>query len=132
MKRNIQSAFRAGALIVLVGLLAVLALFGTGCEGRKQMPAAPNETVTTTEAPEITADRAKEIALADAGLTVDQVTFTEAKPGEEDGLPVFEIEFRTADAEYEYEIDAATGRIYSRSVERYALPLDEAAARVNK
>ena len=125
MKLILKSASRAGTLIVFVGLLAVLALFGTGCEGRKETPAAPNETVTPTEAPAITADRAKEIALADAGLTVDQVTFTEAKPGEEDGLPVFEIEFRTADAEYEYEIDAATGRIYSRSVERYALPAED-------
>lgn len=131
MKRNIQSASRAGALIVLVALLAVLALFGTGCEGRKQTPAAQNETVTPTEAPAITADRAKEIALADAGLTADQVTFIEAKPGEEDGLPVFEIEFRTADAEYEYEIDAATGRIYSRSVERYALPAEDGQEAVN-
>lgn len=131
MKLILKSASRAGALIVLVGLLAVLALFGTGCEARKETPAALNETVTPTEAPAITADRAKEIALADAGLTADQVTFTETKPGEEDGLPVFEIEFRTADAEYEYEIDAATGRIYSRSVERYALPAEDGQEAVN-
>ena len=34
MKLILKSASRAVALIVLAGLLAVLALFGTGCEAR--------------------------------------------------------------------------------------------------
>ena len=61
--------------------------------------------------------RAKQIALDDAGLAADRVTFTKARRGEEDGRFVFEIEFHTDDAEYEYEIDAATGAIRDQSVE---------------
>jgi len=56
-------------------------------------------------------DRAKSIALEHAGLTAGQVRFTHTRMGREDGAVVYEIEFRQGRTEYEYEIDAATGRI---------------------
>lgn len=62
---------------------------------------------------------AKAAALADAGLSADGVTFTKAKLDWEDGLQVYDIEFYTATHEYEYEIDASTGAIYSRSTEAF-------------
>ena len=58
--------------------------------------------------------KAKEIAAADAGLAVADVTFTEAKLDREDGVLVYEIAFYTATYEYEYEINASTGGICSR------------------
>ncbi len=72
-----------------------------------------NATTTT----QITLGQAKEIALKDAGLTAGSVTFTTAKLDNEDGIAVYEIEFYTDNVEYEYEINASTGAIYSKSKE---------------
>ncbi len=63
----------------------------------------------------ITLDQAKKIALTDAGLSVAQVTFTEGKLDVEDGVSVYEISFYADTIEYEYEIYATTGAIYSKS-----------------
>ena len=55
-------------------------------------------------------DGAKQIALSDAGLTANKVTFTQARlDGKE-----FDIEFRYGQAEYDYEI-ASSGEILSFS-----------------
>ena len=56
-------------------------------------------------------DRAKAIALEHAGLTAAQVSFTHTRMDRDHGAMVYEIEFRQGRVEYEYEIDAATGRI---------------------
>jgi len=56
-------------------------------------------------------DRAKAIALEHAGLTASQVRFTHTRMDREDGVIVYEVEFRQGQTEYEYEIDAAIGRI---------------------
>ena len=65
----------------------------------------------------ITAQSAKQIALNHAGLNADRVTFTKAKLTTEDGIRVYEVEFIADDYEYEYEIDAKTGRIIEFSVD---------------
>lgn len=69
---------------------------------------------------EITADEAKEIALADAGLTVSEVTFTEEKLDLDDGTSVYELKFYTSEKKYEYEINANTGAVFSKSTEAIA------------
>ena len=56
-------------------------------------------------------DRAKAIALEHAGLTDSRVIFTHLSMDREDGRMVYEVEFRLNGTEYEYEIDASTGRI---------------------
>ncbi|MCD8105754.1 MAG: PepSY domain-containing protein [Lachnospiraceae bacterium] len=64
----------------------------------------------------ITLDEAKEIALADTGLTDEEialVTFTKEKTDYDDGLSVYELEFSSEDKAYEYEISTATGDILS-------------------
>ena len=71
----------------------------------------------------ITEDRAREIALAHAGLTADQVSFVRAKLDWDDGRQVYDVEFYTADyKEYDYEIDAASGEIlsFAYDAEHYA------------
>ena len=62
-------------------------------------------------------ERAKAIALGDAGLSAASVTFTEAKPDFDDGVPNYDLDFYTATHEYDYEIDAQTGAIMDKSVE---------------
>lgn len=68
---------------------------------------------------QISLDEAKQTALADAGAAADAVTFTKEKLDYDDGLSVYEIEFYTSTRAYEYEIDAATGVIISRSEETH-------------
>lgn len=76
---------------------------------------APTETPTA----EITLEDAKAVALSDAGLTADQVVFTEERMDMDDGISRYELDFHTDTAKYEYEINAADGVIYSKSKETY-------------
>lgn len=68
----------------------------------------------------IGADAAKNAALSDAGLSAGQVWFTEVRMDYEDGVAVYELEFRTSTHEYEYEINAQTGAVYSRDMDAYS------------
>ncbi len=79
----------------------------------KALTPAPSEPAGAAR---ISLDEAKALALADAGLTAGQVTFTKAEADQHDGIPEYEIEFRTADREYEYEI-SASGAILKRDSE---------------
>ncbi len=65
----------------------------------------------------ITPEQAKEIALADAGLSASEVTFTKEKLDMDNGIAVYDIDFVTAGSKYEYEINAGTGAVFSRSIE---------------
>lgn len=78
----------------------------------------------TAQSNYITADRAKEIALADAGLSASSVVFIRAQQDWEDGRAVYEVEFYSGNTEYDYEIDAITGAIRSadRDVEGFTVP----------
>ena len=79
----------------------------------------------------ITEDQAREIALADAGLTAEEVTFLKTQLDRDDGRLVYDVEFYTADyTEYDYEIDAADGTILSSDfdAEGYTAPTDSATA----
>ena len=80
-------------------------------------------TSTTTEsaAPaqtqQISADQAKEIALKDAGLSAADVTELKAELDTDDAVVHYDVEFKHAGQEYDYDIEAATGAIMSHSVE---------------
>lgn len=56
-------------------------------------------------------EKAKEIALRDAGLKESEVIFVTAKAGYDDGRKEYEVEFYCNGMEYDYEIDAETGKI---------------------
>ena len=63
--------------------------------------------------------KAKSIALKNAGVSASSATFTKTKLDYEDGIRVYEIEFYTNSAEYEYEINAKTGKIRDMDVEHF-------------
>ena len=63
--------------------------------------------------------KAKSIALKDAGVSASSAAFTKTKLDYEDGIRVYEIEFYTNSAEYEYEINAKTGKIRDMDVEHF-------------
>lgn len=81
--------------------------------------AAQSSIADQTQTAGIGLEAAREIALADAGLTAADVTFTKERYEREDFVYVYEIDFYTATEEYDYEINADTGEIYSRSVEAF-------------
>ncbi|MCD7806191.1 MAG: PepSY domain-containing protein [Lachnospiraceae bacterium] len=78
-----------------------------------------SDSSTTASAEAITVDAAKEVALADAGLSADAVTFTKTELDYDNGMIVYDIEFNAENVEYEYEVNANTGVIYSKSKESY-------------
>lgn len=83
----------------------------------EQEPVSGNEQPPQENADQITLEAAKEIAAADAGVSVSEVTYTKAKLDREDGVLVYEIEFCTATHKYEYEINASTGAVSSKKKE---------------
>ena len=73
--------------------------------------------ITTMAAEKLTDAQAKAIALEDAGLSADQVTFDRIEMGTEQGASVYEIEFKTASMEYDYDVAVADGEIVEESWE---------------
>ena len=76
----------------------------------------------------ITQKDARKIALEDAGLTEAEVTISAEKLDTENGVAVYEVDFVKGNVKYEYDINATTGAVYSKSSESTALPSTEAAA----
>ena len=78
--------------------------------------AAPAETTGGASASSgaVTEDAAKSAALADAGVTEDQVTRIRVRKDRDDGRDIYEVEFYVDQKEYDYDIDIATGTIVSK------------------
>ena len=90
-----------------------------------------NTSQSTDGSAAITEDQAREIALADAGLTAEEVTFLKTQLDRDDGRLVYDVEFYTADyTEYDYEIDAADGTVLSSDfdAEGYTAPAEGSTA----
>ena len=84
---------------------------------KKQVEIVSQDGSSAVATAEITLDRAKEIALEDAGLAAADVTFTKEKLDVDDGISVYDVDFYADNVEYEYEINAVTGAVYSKSKE---------------
>lgn len=68
--------------------------------------------------PYITLAKAKEIALAHAGVKADAARWDDREFDFENGQPIFELEFVADGTEYEYDIDAESGKILRSKSER--------------
>lgn len=73
-------------------------------------------SVATAQTTSITEDKAKAIALADAGVTDASNVYV--KLDRERYGNVYDVKFYSGSTEYEYEIDAATGKILSADREK--------------
>ena len=73
--------------------------------------AAPTQAASSV----ISVDKAKQIALSHAG--VSGASFKKVKLDTDDGVRVYEIEFKVGNVEYDYDIDASSGAIISSSSE---------------
>ena len=131
----------AAVMVTVLGLTVVLA----GCSAQQNTPAATQapapaatEAVAATAAPateapapaataapaqqdnnsgNIDLEKAKSIAVEDAGLSVSNVNFTKANLDTDDGVQKYEIEFTCNGNEYDYDINAQTGAIMEKSQE---------------
>lgn len=74
-------------------------------------PAAPPETISSSEG--ITEAEAQAIALEHAGLTEADISRLQVRKDFDDGRQEYDVEFHVDRLEYEYEIDAVTGKILS-------------------
>lgn len=76
---------------------------------------APTAALTQQAPSKIPMERAKQIAVSHAG--VSDASFTKVELDTDDGIAVYEIEFKVGNTEYDYEINAASGAIISSSLE---------------
>ena len=93
-----------------------------------------NANTGTTGATYIGGDKAKEIALKDAGYTASQVTMVRLSNDWEDGRMVYDVEFYVNKTEYDYEIDAITGTILEKDkdIENFTIPTTSAGITLNR
>lgn len=78
----------------------------------------------------ISEDEAKKIALEDCGLQESEICSKKSTLDTEDRALVYKIELYSEGHEYEYEIDANSGKIISKSKEGYNCPSQSAANQV--
>lgn len=76
---------------------------------------APTAATTQPAPSKISVERAKQIAVSHAG--VSGASFTKVELDTDDGIAVYDIEFKVGNTEYDYEINAASGAIISSSLE---------------
>ena len=121
-------------LISLFMILSLLVVFA-GCRklhqaeeyldhkldvAEEQVEQAVQEAISPTVSPEIvsssegiTEAEAQAIALEHAGLTEADISRLEVRKDFDDGRQEYDVEFHVDRLEYEYEIDAVTGKILS-------------------
>ena len=94
---------------VLSGQKGLLATAPAGDEAAK--PTAPSGGADIGHA------KAKSIALNHAGVSENEAYDMEIELDDEDGALVYEVEFKSGNMEYSYEINAATGAILKHEAE---------------
>ncbi len=78
----------------------------------------PNAEAPTAAEPKITLDEAKRIAFEDAKVNEENVYGLETDVDLEGNRRYYEIDFKADGYEYEYDIDAESGKILKREKER--------------
>lgn len=112
----------AASVLAAAGVCAASAPKQTACATCTKPACAKStcakQTCEKATCKKICPGEAKRIALAHAGLTEDGVRRFSWKLDREDGILVYEIEFKANGFEYEYEVNAVTGAIVKAEKER--------------
>ena len=114
----------------IVTVMMAAALLCVGCGANQQgAPASDAEFEQAGQAEEsetagdeievISEQEALLAALEQAGLSESDVSVSQVELDMDDGKQIYEIEFTTADMEYDYEVNATTGSVVSFSQEPY-------------
>ena len=77
-----------------------------------------SQTTQPSAGSDIGAEKAKSIALSDAGFTASQVQNLQVEKDNDDGRLEYQVEFRVNGTEYEYTISAADGTILERDIDK--------------
>lgn len=85
--------------------------------GKKQQAATVKQETKTETTDDIGREKAKEIALKEAGVAESEVTWIEVERDEDDGRLEYNVEFHVGNKEYEYEVDAKTGQVFERDID---------------
>lgn len=146
--KQMQSRWKQAVMtaLCLTGLLATLTGCGAGAEQSDRESAAAESVASMEEAAaksamedsnvpadaaqgsqmetgvvpeELTLEEAIQIALEDAGVVESDAGFAKAVRKNDDGVPVYDLEFFAGDMEYEYKIRVADGAIHSKETEPY-------------
>ncbi|MFR6065903.1 MAG: PepSY domain-containing protein [Eubacterium sp.] len=80
-------------------------------ESRNNNSANTQTTTQPSNSKYIGIDKAKSVAISNAGKSESDVKFIKAKLENDDGIWKYEIEFISGTTEYDYEIDALSGKI---------------------
>ena len=92
---------------------------------------APAESAAPEQASAaVDEEQAKAIALKDASVSENDVTFMQVKADVEKGVDVFDVEFIAGDTEYDYEIIASSGEIRSKDRDIEAVPDKPASSEI--
>ena len=87
-------------------------------EGGAETPAVqPSRPEPPAAAQDIGYAKAKSIALNHAGVSENEAYDMDIELDDEDGILVYEVEFKSGNMEYDYEINAATGAILKHESE---------------
>lgn len=73
---------------------------------------------TNTNGTAISEDQAKLAALTDSGVTAANAKFDKCELKKDDGRDIYEIEFTADSKKYEYQIDAATGKVLKKESDK--------------
>jgi len=96
-------------LPVIIAILLVLTL--AGCAVSKPVAGSEN-----TVAHLLTKEEVKTLAFSHAKVEADKVTDLDVELDEEDGIIFYDLEFDHQDTEYDYRVDALSGKIlYNKS-----------------
>lgn len=75
---------------------------------------------TKTVVSAVSVDEAKSIAVKNAGARFADATFTRVEKEFNDGRDVYDVEFYTEEGDFDYVIDAETGKVVERDTKMYA------------
>jgi uncharacterized membrane protein YkoI len=125
MKRLIRVLIPAVCVTIAVALTV---MSGTAIAARAKHD-RNNRSAPVDDGQYIGVDKAKEIALSDAGVSESAAVFTKERLDRDDGRVVYELKFSGGDTRYDYEIDAVSGDI--RDFGRKTTVTAQAAASVD-
>ncbi len=100
---------------------------GSGYPGNQQNGGSA-DTAQPSQTGEIDAEQALSIALADAGVSEDDIYSYKTERDRDDGMSIYEVEFETDYCDYSYEIETDGGRIISADYDvddRYIRSLED-------
>lgn len=102
-------------IFLIVVCVVVIMYVGRNLERSSNGNTVDYQTQNNIAEKSISLDEAKSIALKEAGLT--EADFIKAEQDFDDGRKVYEIEFRSGDRKWEYNIDAENGNVLAYDID---------------